>query len=1103
MSSRRNSTAEGILSGKKKKPKPPLYLVSDGSDGEKPDRRRGKGNAGSQQTIDSYSICNELKDTATGTRNEEEFLSTAHYKEAFVQVSKAGRKGRDGKGNIMHHLVRVTHPWPEEELINVLRWLFKHHDQSTSVGTGKSQVRRPFDALLLDELGGQTAIHMALHTTTINLNFVQAMLKVEPEPKNLAKALCMPFRPKNANKGPNTGMTCLHYAIQKPSKDFHTIINIFTRMRPYFDELCRHNLHPLLIQDPTDNNTPLHLAVMSARYGSSARFLLRLAGFNQPFLEEDVEIISMMVDSCPDSLGVFNTYNRTPYQERIHCLEEAEEVGKAILLFQEILAVAKRPLSGLPANTTQIDGDEPTDDEERSDDEDESHNKRDQLFRFTWSLIRLYRMTNSASESNKTSFKFSGKGSTKAATQDSKQLWDEILSEEPDSAQSEEARAVLMKASKSFKEGRLAVHNIARSDQFRAIVVGDPIIQYLRNYCIRSLDREKVIQCLYPIGEDFAIDFNLAGISQRNISEEYLRSFENHLHFEATLSHVVLPNLPFDQKETKSTSTSRQYSEIKGRSDLTHVFKWLRKQNVKKIVKVTVFDEAFPCHTDAAIINCLKGFDVEVWNWKRIDLSSEVICESSSEVREISLYCSGNQTVLKGWSSRGGIGDVTKFPKLKKLEVFLREGQEDGDTLRNYGNTFKKDLHLTMVESRQENRKPVGMSTSHVDDKVAGDDRRRITMTPGFETDPGTPSSKRDTIEGNFVEDLPEVGYTIDRYPYGRLLAGGEGGADPRIAILDDGLDPSLDFLKTPYTQIEAGLAFYSSERSHQGDYYVPSGDHGSRVASLICSICPVTSLYIAKLESEITQKNTMQINTEAAAKAVRWAINRNVDIINMSWTIETDETNAALDDLKNAIAAAKKQGIIIFCSASDQGGDSKSNCYPRSWDKTCIGIGSLAITDTPSVYLNPAQIDFMFPGELITVQNNNGTSTVDSGSSYATAIATGVGGLLLYCTLVLDIGSTASQRTEAKGSEYDVQHESQFSWDYELMHSVFSKMSKNASRGGSLTRPEEIIDLFMKGIESKNPISEVDLSTKERNVMTQVFRRLKDKGWGDSWLSS
>lgn len=61
---------------------------------------------------------------------------------------------------------------------------------------------------------------------------------------------------------------------------------------------------------------------------------------------------------------------------------------------------------------------------------------------------------------------------------------------------------------------------------------------------------------------ELAIDFNLAGTSRRSISEDYLRSFETHLRFEATLSHVVLPKLTFSVKNPKSPNSTRQDSKL-------------------------------------------------------------------------------------------------------------------------------------------------------------------------------------------------------------------------------------------------------------------------------------------------------------------------------------------------------------------------------------------------------------------------------------------------------------------------------------------------------------------------------------------------------------
>ncbi|KFA75730.1 hypothetical protein S40288_10975 [Stachybotrys chartarum IBT 40288] len=110
-----------------------------------------------------------------------------------------------------------------------------------------------------------------------------------------------------------------------------------------------------------------------------------------------------------------------------------------------------------------------------------------------------------------------------------------------------------------------------------------------------------------------------------------------------------------------------------------------------------------------------------------------------------------------------------------------------------------------------------------------------------------------------------------------------------KIAILYDGLNSSLGILKTGYTEIDATIASYSSEANNMTDYYAPSGNHGSRIASLICSICPVESLYIAKVEHKVTQTGTIQVKAAAVAE-----VKIGVGIINMNWTNKTNSLDEA-----------------------------------------------------------------------------------------------------------------------------------------------------------------------------------------------------------------
>src|ERR1700744_5745080 len=98
------------------------------------------------------------------------------------------------------------------------------------------------------------------------------------------------------------------------------------------------------------------------------------------------------------------------------------------------------------------------------------------------------------------------------------------------------------------------------------------------------------------------------------------------------------------------------------------IFDWLRSKDVKKIVKVMVVDDGNPSHGDAAIEDALRGLEVEVWDWKKLDLCTDVIAESSKKVREVSLYSSGNNAVLMGWASSEGLTNVENFPKVRSKD---------------------------------------------------------------------------------------------------------------------------------------------------------------------------------------------------------------------------------------------------------------------------------------------------------------------------------------------------------------------------------------------------------------------------------------------------
>ena len=131
--------------------------------------------------------------------------------------------------------------------------------------------------------------------------------------------------------------------------------------------------------------------------------------------------------------------------------------------------------------------------------------------------------------------------------------------------------------------------------------------------------------------------------------------------------------------------------------------------------------------------------------------------------------------------------------------------------------------------------------------------------------------------------------------------------------------------------------------------------------------------------------------------------MDKKVQIISMSWTIERTQENASdIADLESAIEAAAKKGILMFCAASDQGavGD-HSFPYACGGTKHLFKIGAAGASGTIWKWVGEGEVDFIFPGQNIVMEQPNNTSIAVceklTGSSVATALAAGLAALILY----------------------------------------------------------------------------------------------------------
>jgi len=131
---------------------------------------------------------------------------------------------------------------------------------------------------------------------------------------------------------------------------------------------------------------------------------------------------------------------------------------------------------------------------------------------------------------------------------------------------------------------------------------------------------------------------------------------KGHLEFEKILQYVAISSLRVEPAESM-----KNFPKGAGRTDYCTVFEWLRRRDVRRILRVVVQDDhpisadSPRAHSDAAIKHALDGFQIEVWDWQKLDISIDTIKSVAPDVHEVHLYSSGNNAVMRGWSDTQGL----------------------------------------------------------------------------------------------------------------------------------------------------------------------------------------------------------------------------------------------------------------------------------------------------------------------------------------------------------------------------------------------------------------------------------------------------------------
>lgn len=210
-----------------------------------------------------------------------------------------------------------------------------------------------------------------------------------------------------------------------------------------------------------------------------------------------------------------------------------------------------------------------------------------------------------------------------------------------------------------------------------------------------------------------------------------------------------------------------------------------------------------------------------------------------------------------------------------------------------------------------------------------------------------------------------------------KLAKEARGGLGVSIAILDSG-DPKPMCLPSCHVYLNDGS---------QSDEF----GHATAVASIlfggngIIGVCEGVRPYYVK----VLDDNGLG-TVKSVVEGINLAIDKNVDLINLS--LGFMRTEKCPKSLEKACERAREAGKVIFCAAGNDGG-------PVNWPaalKSTLCIGSTAENGIKSSFSSVGEVDFVAPGQNLRVLNQHGNVISVSGTSFSTALVTGVAALLV-----------------------------------------------------------------------------------------------------------
>lgn len=233
-----------------------------------------------------------------------------------------------------------------------------------------------------------------------------------------------------------------------------------------------------------------------------------------------------------------------------------------------------------------------------------------------------------------------------------------------------------------------------------------------------------------------------------------------------------------------------------------------------------------------------------------------------------------------------------------------------------------------------------------------------------------------------YVEENVEMQTTAQTVPYGVphikadvAHAQNVTGAGVKVAVLDTGIDASHEDLR-----VVGGASFVAEEP----DALTDGNGHGTHVAGTIAALNNNVGVLGVSYDVDLYAVKVLSAGGSGTlagiAQGIEWAIDNNMDVINMSLGGSTGSTT-----LKQASDNAYNSGIVVVAAAGNSGsvlGLINTIGYPARYDSV-IAVGAVDSNNNRASFSSVgSQLEVMAPGVAInsTLPGNqygelNGTS--------------------------------------------------------------------------------------------------------------------------------